>query len=92
MRMNSRDNKKREFKRRSRESEFGIARKKFCRFCVDKVNKIDYKDLKRLERFISERGKVVSRRISGNCAKHQRKLNRAVKLAKGISLLPFVKV
>ncbi len=82
---------KREFKRRDKEAEFGIVRKKFCRFCVEKIKEIDYKDIKRLEKFVSEKSKVVSRRISGNCAKHQRKLNRAVKLAKVVSLLPFIK-
>jgi len=88
----NKDFKKKYFKHKDKDAEFGIVRKKFCRFCVEKIKKIDYKDTKRLERFITERGKVVSRRISGNCAGHQRKLNRAVKIAKYISLLPFIKV
>lgn len=90
--MNKNFEKKREFKRRDKEAEFGIVRKKVCRFCIEKIKEIDYKDLKRLERFVSERGKMVSRRISGNCAKHQRKVCTAVKLARYIGLLPFVKV
>ncbi len=54
-------------------------RKKFCRLCVDKVKSLDYKDAKRLEAFVKERGKIVSRRISGNCSKHQRMVAEAVK-------------
>ena len=66
-----------------------IVRKKFCRFCVDKVKSIDYKDVKRLESFVSERGKIVSSRISGNCAKHQRRIAEAIKKARFISLVPY---
>jgi len=64
-------------------------RKRVCRFCINKVRTIDYKDFKGLEAFIRERGKIVSSRISGNCAKHQRRLAEAVKRARFLSLLPF---
>ena len=66
------------------------AKKKVCVFCVDKADSIDYKDTAKLRRFITERGKIVPRRISGNCAKHQRQLTEAVKRARQIALLPFV--
>lgn len=66
------------------------AKKKVCIFCVDKADSIDYKDTAKLRRFITERGKIVPRRISGNCAKHQRQLTEAVKRARQIALLPFV--
>lgn len=66
------------------------SRRKVCVFCVDKVDHIDYKDTAKLRRFVTERGKIVPRRISGNCAKHQRQLTTAVKRARIIALLPFV--
>jgi small subunit ribosomal protein S18 len=66
-------------------------RKRFCRFCVNKVKAIDYKDTKLLETFVRERGKVISSRISGNCARHQRRLMEAVKRARFISLIPFTR-
>jgi small subunit ribosomal protein S18 len=66
------------------------AKRKVCMFCVDKVDSIDYKDTAKLRRFISERAKIVPRRISGNCAKHQRQLTTAIKRARQIALLPFV--
>ena len=59
-------------------------------FCVDKVEHIDYKDTAKLRRYVTERGKIVPRRISGNCAKHQRQLTTASKRARIIALLPFV--
>ncbi len=64
-------------------------RRKICRFCADSNLAIDYKDFKTLRLFTSERGKIIPRRISGNCAKHQRKLTVAIKRAKNIALLPF---
>jgi small subunit ribosomal protein S18 len=67
-------------------------RKKVCRFCADKVKKIDYKDLKTLEAFIKERGRIVSARSSGNCAKHQRQLTRAIKQARHLALVPYVRI
>ena len=69
-----------------------LARKKFCRLCVDKVKAIDYKDAKRLEAFIKERGKIVSTRITGNCAKHQRRITEAIKKARFMSLLPYTRI
>ena len=66
------------------------AKKKVCVFCVDKVDQIDYKDTAKLRRYVTERGKIVPRRISGTCAKHQRQLTIAVKRARQIALLPFV--
>ncbi|MGI6092083.1 MAG: 30S ribosomal protein S18 [Veillonellaceae bacterium] len=64
-------------------------KKKVCSFCVDKVDGIDYKDVPKLRRYTTERGKILPRRISGNCAKHQRQLTLAVKRARMIALLPF---
>ena len=64
-------------------------RRKVCAFCVDKVEKIDYKDAAKLRRFTTERGKILPRRISGNCAKHQRQVTIAIKRARNIALLPF---
>jgi small subunit ribosomal protein S18 len=64
-------------------------RKKVCRFCVDKTPFIDYKDLKTLRFFVTERGKILPRRISGNCARHQREVTVAVQRSRNIALLPF---
>ena len=64
-------------------------RRKVCSFCVDKVDHIDYKDVAKLRRFVTERGKILPRRISGNCAKHQRQVTVAIKRARTIALLPF---
>lgn len=64
-------------------------RKKVCSFCVDKIESINYKEIGRLQRYVSERGKILPRRISGNCAKHQRQVTLAVKRARSIVLLPF---
>ncbi|QEJ96443.1 30S ribosomal protein S18 [Treponema phagedenis] len=64
-------------------------RKKVCRFCSQKI-KIDYKDPDALRRFITERGKILPRRITGTCAKHQRKLATEIKRARALALLPFV--
>jgi small subunit ribosomal protein S18 len=64
-------------------------KKKICSFCVDKVESIDYKDVSKLRKYITERGKILPRRISGNCAKHQRQLTIAIKRARNIALLPF---
>lgn len=66
-----------------------FTRRKGCRFCADASIKIDYKETKSLRYFISERGKIVPRRISGNCAEHQRKVTEAIKRARNIALLPF---
>ena len=64
-------------------------RKKVCVFCADENNLIDYKDVNKLKRYISERGKILPRRITGNCAKHQRALTVAVKRARHVALLPY---
>lgn len=64
-------------------------RKKVCSFCVDKVEHIDYKEVGRLRKYTTERGKILPRRISGNCAKHQRQLTIAIKRARNVALLPF---
>jgi len=64
-------------------------RRKVCHFCVDKVQDIDYKNVRSLKRYITERGKILPSRISGNCAKHQRKLTAAIKKSRNIALLPF---
>ena len=64
-------------------------KRKVCSFCVDKVDYIDYKDVAKLRRFTTERGKILPRRISGTCAKHQRKLTTSIKRARAIALLPF---
>jgi small subunit ribosomal protein S18 len=69
----------------------GMMRKKYCKLCADKIKSIDYKDSKRLESFIRDRGKMVSSRLSGTCAKHQRRVAEAVKKARFISLLPYVR-
>ncbi|MDU4961278.1 MAG: 30S ribosomal protein S18 [Sporomusaceae bacterium] len=64
-------------------------KKKICSFCVDKIKDIDYKEVPKLRRYITERGKILPRRISGNCAKHQRQVTLAIKRARNIALLPF---
>ena len=65
-------------------------RKKVCVFCADKTNAgIDYKDVNKLKRYVSERGKILPRRITGNCAKHQRALTVAVKRARHVALMPY---
>ena len=82
----SRDNKKsdRPYKKFNRRS-----RKKVCKFCENKVKEIDYKDIKTLTRYTSEKGKIISRRQTGVCAAHQRKLTKAIKKARVASLMPF---
>ena len=66
-----------------------MKRKKICRFCENKIKFIDYKDERLLRRFTNERGKIIPRRISGNCATHQRKLTRAVKRARILAIMAF---
>lgn len=66
------------------------SRRKVCGFCVDKVEHIDYKDTSRLRKYVSERGKIMPRRMSGVCAKHQRELAIAIKRARIVALLPYV--
>ena len=65
-------------------------RKKVCAFCVDKIEEIDYKDINRLRKYITERAKIMPRRVTGTCARHQRQLTTAIKRARHIALLPYV--
>ena len=65
-------------------------RKKVCAFCVDKAEHIDYKDVAKLRRYLSERAKIVPRRVTGTCARHQRELTIAIKRARHLALLPYI--
>ncbi len=65
-------------------------RKKVCAFCMDKIETIDYKDVPRLRRFLSDRAKIIPRRVTGTCARHQRQLTVAVKRARHVAFLPYV--
>lgn len=82
----SRSDDKQMFRRR------GPGRRKVCRFCAEKDSVIDYKDGRTLSSFLSERGKIIPSRITGNCARHQRLLTSAIKLARTMALLPFTTV
>jgi small subunit ribosomal protein S18 len=73
--------------RRKRKQFF--VRRKVCRFCVDAKLLIEYKDVNTLRQFVTERGKIIPRRISGNCARHQRHLTRAIKQARLLALMPY---
>ena len=73
--------------RRNRKS-----RKKVCAFCMDKIEHIDYKDVPRLRRYLSDRAKIIPRRVTGTCARHQRQLTVAVKRARHLAFLPYVGV
>ena len=64
-------------------------RRKFCKFCADKVEYIDYKDVRSLSQYVPERARILPRRISGVCSRHQRWLNRAIKIARHLALLPY---
>ena len=64
-------------------------RPKVCHFCVDKIEHVDYKEIEKLKKYITERGKIVPRRVTGTCAKHQRQLTVAIKRARNMALLPF---
>lgn len=68
---------------------FRRPRKKVCAFCADKIDDIDYKDVEKLRRFVSDKGKILPRRVTGNCAKHQRKVTVAIQRARHIALLPY---
>ena len=70
----------------------GLGRRKVCRFCADKGMTIDYKDARTLGTFLSERGKIIPARITGNCARHQRRLTAAIKQARTVALLPYTTV
>ena len=64
-------------------------RKKVCMFCIDRVERIDYKDVARLNKFTSDRAKILPRRVTGTCAKHQRELTTAIKRARQVALVPY---
>ena len=64
-------------------------RKKVCNFCVEKIDDIDYKDVEKLRKYISDKGKILPRRVTGTCAKHQRKVTVAIQRARAIALLPY---
>jgi small subunit ribosomal protein S18 len=82
--------KDKKFSRKKRDL-LSPARKRFCRFCADKMGSIDYKDIKRLEVFVTEKGKIVSSRFSGNCAKHQRRIRELINKARFLSLIPYTR-
>ncbi|MFB0516372.1 MAG: 30S ribosomal protein S18 [Candidatus Neomarinimicrobiota bacterium] len=66
-----------------------VSRRKVCKFCENQIRKIDYKDVRTLRRFITEQGKIIPRRITGVCARHQRQLTRAIKRARNIALIHY---
>lgn len=82
--------RRRPVRRRDRRAGFGSTRRKPCPYCREKVEQVDYKDLSLLRRFISERGKIRSRRITGACRRHQSQVARAIKRARELALLPYV--
>jgi len=84
------DDKTKKPKKKKFDSKEKFFRKKSCRFCLDKTEKIDYKDAMKLKRFVTEKGKIMPNRLTGNCAKHQRKIAEAVKRARFVALLPYV--
>ena len=69
---------------------FNRRRKKVCTFCADKIDHIDYKDINRLKKCVSDRAKILPRRISGACAKHQRQITVAIKRARHVALMPYI--
>ena len=73
----------------NRRRNTGMRRKKVCQFCADKDKKIDYKDVDTLKNYITERGKILPRRVTGTCAMHQRAVTTAIKRARVVALLPF---
>jgi small subunit ribosomal protein S18 len=77
-------------KRKGPARRHSMFRRKECKFCVEKIPVVDFKEVSFLHKYITERGKIISSRISGNCAKHQRKVTKAIKKARMIGLLPFV--
>ena len=81
---------KKKFAKKKRDS-LGPVKKRFCRFCADKAGSIDYKDIKRLEVFIMEKGKINSSRFSGNCARHQRRIRELINKARFLSLIPYTR-
>ena len=73
-----------------KDKPFRRPRKKVCQFCADKSQEIDYKDVEKLKRFISDKGKILPRRVTGTCALHQRKVTAAIKRARTVALLPYI--
>lgn len=67
----------------------GIRRKKVCQFCADKTETIDYKDVDKLRKYVTDRGKILPKRITGTCAIHQREVTKAIKRARTVALLPY---
>ncbi|MEN2994986.1 MAG: 30S ribosomal protein S18 [Thermodesulfovibrio sp.] len=67
-------------------------RKKYCKFCAEKIDFIDYKNVKLLRGFMTERGKILSRKMTGTCAAHQRQLTKAIKRARSVALLPYIEI
>jgi small subunit ribosomal protein S18 len=86
----ARSKSKTKTKRRRSTDDDRRYKRKSCRFCADKIAAIDYKDSNRLRNFVTERGKIVPRRITGNCSRHQHILTKAIKRARVTGLLPFV--
>ena len=83
--------RKKKVLRKGKEVRRRFVRRKSCKFCLERVeNGLDFRDTARLSKFTSERGKILPRRISGNCAKHQRQLAMAVKRARSVALMPYV--
>ena len=78
-----------ERERKPRKSYTGHSRKKVCQFCADNVAEVDYKDVETLKKYISERGKILPRRITGTCTMHQRAVTTAIKRARHIALMPY---
>jgi len=76
-------------RRTNTKKKFFVRRRRVCKFCVDKIEYVDFKDVKLLQGFIPERAKILPRRVSGTCALHQRKLQNAIKRARILALLPF---
>ena len=68
----------------------GMRRKKVCQFCAEKIDNIDYKDVELLQKFVTDRGKILPKRVTGTCAIHQREVARAIKRARIVALLPYV--
>lgn len=82
--------RRRPTRRRDKKGGSGSGRRKPCPYCKDKIEQVDYKDISALRRFISERGKIRSRRITGACRRHQNQVSRAIKRARELALLPYV--
>jgi small subunit ribosomal protein S18 len=82
--------RRRPTRRRDKKGGAGSGRRKPCPYCKEKIEQVDYKDLTALRRFISERGKIRSRRITGACRRHQNQVSRAIKRARELALLPYV--